>query len=113
MRHGRAAFLSLTKIFFNFENFSSLQMTKFCCPAIDAGSDHGQRRHELGMPVTLHDLGRQRRRFQPELFTDSTFNFWIDMCVRPNRAADFSNANAFECLGQSFLGAPKFVEHQR
>src|SRR5438132_2541147 len=49
VRHGRAPFLAFAKIFLHFENFSPLKMTKFCCPAIDAGSDHGQRRHKFGV----------------------------------------------------------------
>jgi len=113
MRHGRAPFLAFAKIFFHFENFSSLKVTKFRCPAIDAGSDHGQRRHKFGVAVALHDLRRERRRFQSEFFADGAFNFWIDMSMCADCTTDFADADPFERLGQAFFRSTEFVEHQR
>ncbi len=36
MRHGRTAFLSFCEKFLHFENFGSLEMTKFSRPTVDA-----------------------------------------------------------------------------
>src|SRR5205823_7853408 len=113
MRHGRAAFLSFAKIFFHFQDFRSLKMTKFRCPAIDAGSDHRQRRHEFSVSVPLHDLGRKRSRFQSKFLTHGALNCWIDMCVGADRTADFADANSLESLRQAFLRSTEFVEHER
>src|SRR5439155_2483228 len=106
VRHGRAPFLAFAKIFLHFENFSPLKMTKFCCPAIDTGSDHGQRRHKFGVAVALHDLRRKCCWLLSQLFTHCAFNFWIDMCVRAYVDTDFPYATVLERLFYSVYSSP-------
>ena len=74
MRHRAGAFLALAKEFFDFQNFGSLQVTKFGGPTLDAGADQGQRPDELSMQIPLNDLGRDWGRAQAKLFADSGFN---------------------------------------
>ena len=113
MRHRGAAFLAFAKIFFHFENFSPLKMAKLCRPAIDARRNHCDRCHELRVPIPLHDLCRKRRWFNPKLFADRAFNFWIYMCVRADGAADLADANSFAHLRETLFCAAEFVVHQR
>ena len=90
-----------------------MQVTKLCCPAIDARSDHGERGHKFGVPVALHDLGRQICWLQSQFLAHRAFNSWIDVCMRADCAADFANPNAFECLCQPLLRSAEFIEHER
>ena len=65
------------------------------------------------MPVALDDLGRDCRRPQPEFLANFALDPWIQMRVRPHRAAEFSNANALTRLRESLFRAAEFIEHQR
>ncbi len=87
VRHGRATFLPFAKKFFHFENFRPLKVTELSRPAIDAGGEHGQRRHEFRMAIALNDLSRKRRRLQPEVLANGALDSWIDMRVRADRTA--------------------------
>src|SRR5438067_8702507 len=113
VRHGRAAFLAFAKKFFDLQNFSALEMTKFCRPTIDTGGDDSERRHEFGMTITLHDLSRECCRFQSELFANRALNFWIDVRMRAHRSAYFADADALARLCQAFFRPAEFIIHQR
>src|SRR6266403_426220 len=112
MRHRRTALLSFTKKFFHFEDLGPLKMAKFSGPAIDTRCNHGEHRKELRVPVALHDLGGNRRRLQPKFVTDGTLDCRIEVGMRADRAAQFSDSNAFQRLSQSFFRASKLVKHQ-
>ena len=49
---------------------------------LDAGADEGQARQELGVPVALHDLGRDRLVADAELGTDKLLDARVDVCCR-------------------------------
>ena|SRR2546421_12764787 len=63
VRHRRTAFLPFAEKFFHFQYFSSLEVTEFGSPTIDARGNHGERGHKFRVPVALHDLRRKRRWF--------------------------------------------------
>ena len=113
VRHGRTAFLPFAEELFHFEHLGALQVAKLCRPAIDAGSDDGQRGDKFRVAVALHNLGGERRRLQPELFAHRALDRGIKMRVSPNRAAQLSHPNPFGRLRQPFLRAAKLVVHER
>src|SRR5215470_12698581 len=63
VRHSRTAFLAFAKKFFHFENLSTLEMTKFGRPSIDARGDHRKRSDKLRVAIALHNLRREHCRF--------------------------------------------------
>src|SRR6266542_268202 len=87
-------------------------MTEFRCPTGDACGDHGERRHKFSVPIPLHDLGRKRRGFQSKLLAYRSLDFWINMCMRADRAAYFADTNPFASLRETFFRATEFVIHQ-
>jgi hypothetical protein len=93
--------LAFAKKFFHFQNFSALEMAEFGSPAVDRRGDQCQCRQKFSMPVALDDLGRDCRRPQPEFLANFALNPWIQMRVRPHRAAEFSNANALTLFASS------------
>src|SRR5437870_2374718 len=64
------------------------------------------------MPIALHDLCRECRRFQSKSVADCAFNFWIDMCMRAHCAAYLTDSNALAHLREPFFRATEFVEHE-
>src|SRR5437867_11873726 len=65
------------------------------------------------MAIALHDLSRKRGGFDPESVANFSLNFWSEMCVCADCAADFADANPLAGLAEAFLGAPELVEHER
>src|SRR5207245_273242 len=101
------------EIFFNLENFGPLQVTKLRRPAINARGDDGERAQKFGVAIALDDLGGKGGRFDPEPFANFSFNFWIDMGMGADGAANFADADPFPSLAKPFFGAPELVEHER
>src|SRR3954469_4177170 len=81
VRHGRAPLLAFTEKFFDLQDLRALKMPKLRRPAVDARSNQRQREQKFRVPVTLDDLGRNRRRPQPQLLADACFDLWIKMRV--------------------------------
>ena len=63
MGHGRRTFLSSVKGLFHFSGFSFLESADLGGQLVQGSGRNGQRRHELGMPIPLEDLGGDRGRF--------------------------------------------------
>ena len=113
MRHGGAAFLPLPEKLFYFQNFGTLEMTKFGCPPINARCNNGESCHKLGVAIALDDLRRKRRRFQSKFVAHFTLNFWVDVRMGANCAADFPNPNSLARLCEAFNSASELIEHER
>src|SRR5438477_4808752 len=113
MRHRGAAFLALAEKLFHFQNFGALKMPKFRRPAINTRCDNGERGHKFGVPVALNNLRRKRRRFQSKFLAHYTLDFWIDVRMCANCAADFTNPNSLARLREAFDRAPELVELER
>ena len=112
MRHGRAPLLAFGEELLHLEHFGPLEVTKLRRPAIDARRDQRQRRAKLRVAIALDDLRGDVRGLQSELLTNRAFDRRIQMRMRADRAAEFSDADPFLGLRQSFLRPPEFVEHQ-
>src|SRR2546429_6641122 len=113
MRHRGAAFLALAEKLFHFQNFGALEMTKFGCPSINARCNNGKSCHKFGVAIALDDLRRKRRLFQSKCVAHFTLNFWVDVRMGANCAADFPDPNSLARLCEAFNSASELVEHER
>ncbi len=64
------------------------------------------------MPIALHDLRGESRGVQSQFLTNRALNLWIDMCMGPDRAAYFADANALARFCKAFFCASEFIEHE-
>src|SRR5262245_54917835 len=112
VRHSGTSFLARTEIFLQLQNLGSLQVAKFCCPAVNARCDYRQLRTECSMAITLNNLRRKTVRLQPKSSTNLFLNFGIKMGMSPDGSAEFSDRDFRSCGSHSPFGAPEFVIHQ-
>jgi hypothetical protein len=86
VRHRRAPLLLFAKRFERFTNLASLQVPDLGCDPLERPGREGKRRHEVRVPVTRYDLGRDSVRLEAELFADVILDLGVDRGVSADRA---------------------------
>jgi hypothetical protein len=76
---------------------------------VERAREHGQRREQLRVAVALEDLGRRRRRLQPEPLAGDSLDLRVGRGVRPHRAGELSDPHPGERALQP-LAAPGKLE---
>src|ERR1700733_10632042 len=95
VRHSARTFLTFGERLLGFENFRALQMPKLYRPTFDARTDEGERVHEFGVKIALHDLCSNGRGLKTELFADKFLNGRREMRACSNGTGEFADGHDF------------------
>src|SRR5688500_11504286 len=68
--HRGAPLLSRGEILLRLEHLRALQVTDLCGELFERGGNNRESRHELGVPIALHDLRRDGIGLQAETLAD-------------------------------------------
>ena len=96
VRHGRGALLALGEAFFHFQHLGALQMAQLHAQAFDAAGQDGQGGEEMGIAVTLHDLGGVRVHGQAQTGQGLFLQFGGKEGVGAHGAGDLAHAHALD-----------------
>ena len=96
VRHGRGALLALGETFFHFQHLGALQMAQLYAQALDAAGQDGQGGEEMGIAVTLHDLGGVRVHGQAQTGQGLFLQFGRKEGVGAHGAGDLAHAHALD-----------------
>ena len=95
VRHGRRALISFRERLLSLAHFTALQMPDFERHLLERAGQPGQHRQEMGVAVTLDDLGRDRLNTEAERVTDFLLDIRRHMGVRTNGAGDLADRDLY------------------
>ncbi len=113
VRHRRRTLLPLGEVLLRLQHFGLLEVPDLRGELLQRAADHREDGHELGMAVALQDLGRDRRRREPELRADILLHLRAEMFERPDRPRNLPDGDPFHRRRQPVDIPPRLVVPER